>query len=169
MDTPPRHANPRSRCLRVRLCRRCDLGLRRRHQYWWQLRELAQPGLLSDSELRLTRSFYANLRTGRSHVRINWAHDSTRLHLAVREIALPSLVLVSTEIFRHAATRCARCERARFLPGSTPLTSFGECEQGGINRAARPCGLANVDDSLPGSVHTIHGDSDLRYQSLEQC
>ena len=32
-----------------------DLGLRRRHQYWRQPRQLAQPGLLSDGELRLTR------------------------------------------------------------------------------------------------------------------
>ena len=61
MDTPPRHANPRSRRLRVRLCRRCDLGLRRRHQYWRQPRQLAQPGLLSDSELRLTTAADRNL------------------------------------------------------------------------------------------------------------
>ena len=55
--TPPRHAHPRSRRLRVRLCRRSDLGHRRRHRYRRQLRQLAQPGLLAGSELRLTRSF----------------------------------------------------------------------------------------------------------------
>jgi hypothetical protein len=37
------------------VCRRPDLGLRRRHRYRRQLRQPAQPGLLSDSELRVTR------------------------------------------------------------------------------------------------------------------
>ena len=52
--TPPRHANPRSRRLRVRLCRRPDLGHRRRHRYRRQPRQLAQPGLPAGSELRVT-------------------------------------------------------------------------------------------------------------------
>ena len=107
--TPPRHADPRSRRLRVSLCGRSDLGLRRRHQYRRQPRQLAQPGLLADSELRVTPSPSCDQRI------------DGLLRESVMKPVIALLALFISACARVPGEQIHEAEpRSRFLCGRTP-------------------------------------------------